>query len=49
MVGVIIVNNQNLPGFNPTQSSMNTTVVGNPTSQPIVVIRFLIHTELNWI
>ena len=29
------VNNQNLPGFNLPQSSLNTVVVGNTNSQPM--------------
>ena len=29
------VNKQNLPGFNLTQSNMNTAVVGDPNYQPI--------------
>ena len=29
------VNNQNLTGFNLTQSDMNTAIIGNPNSQPM--------------
>ena len=45
------VNNQNIPGFNLIQSTMNTAIVRDPNYQPMytVVIRFLIHIELDWI